>query len=155
MLKKSIGGFFVILGLIIPGVGSAGTVPESKDPIKVTIQDWTGQHFSTYVTAGLLEEMGYNVEIVVSDAITQHPAIAAGNIHLTSEVWTNNLGDLYTGLVEKGDIVVVGELGLEPKEGWIYPPYMEENALGYQVIKHFMIVQWRLALQKLFRREDW
>ena len=52
----------------------AGNVPESNNPIKVTIQDWTGQHFSTHVAAGLLKEMGYNVEIVVSDAITQHPA---------------------------------------------------------------------------------
>ncbi len=130
MFKKFVTGFFIVLGLMISGIVNAGTVPESKDPIKVTIQDWTGQHFSTYVTVGLLKEMGYNVEIVVSDAITQHPAIAAGNIHLTSEVWTNNLGDLYTGLVEKGEIVVVGELGLEPKEGWIYPPYMNEKCPG-------------------------
>jgi len=71
----------------------AGNIPESDDPIKVTIQDWTGQHFSTHVAAGLLKEMGYNVEIVVSDAITQHPAIASGNINLSTEVWTNNVGD--------------------------------------------------------------
>ena len=51
--------------------------------------------------------MGYNVEIVVSDAITQHPAVASGNINLSTEVWTNNVGDLYDGLVDKGDIVVV------------------------------------------------
>ncbi len=108
----------------------AGNVPENDDPIKVTIQDWTGQHFSTHVAAGLLKEMGYTVEIVVSDAITQHPAIASGNIHLSTEVWTNNVGDLYDGLVDKGDIVVVGELGLSPKEGWIYPPYMEERCPG-------------------------
>ena len=108
----------------------AGNIPESDDPIKVTIQDWTGQHFSTHVAAGLLKEMGYNVEIVVSDAITQHPAIASGNINLSTEVWTNNVGDLYDGLVEKGDIVVVGELGLSPKEGWIYPPYMDERCPG-------------------------
>ena len=29
----------------------AVNVPESNDPIKVTIQDWTGQHFSTHVAA--------------------------------------------------------------------------------------------------------
>mgnify|MGYP001185434143 CR=1 FL=1 len=57
-------------------------------------------------------------------------AIAAGNIHLQTEVWTNNVGDLYPDLVEKGDIIVVGELGLEPKEGWIYPPYMKEKCPG-------------------------
>ena len=99
----------------------AGNVPESDDPIKVTIQDWTGQHFSTHVAAGLLKEMGYNVEIVVSDAITQHPAIASGNINLSTEVWTNNVGDLYDGLVDKGDIVVVGELGLSPQRGLDLP----------------------------------
>ncbi|KZY32675.1 glycine/betaine ABC transporter substrate-binding protein, partial [Roseovarius sp. HI0049] len=29
-----------------------------------------------------------------------------------------------------GDIVVVGDLGLTPQEGWIYPPYMEEQCPG-------------------------
>ena len=130
MIKKCLLYFVTISVFLVNGVISLAGVPESKDPIKVTIQDWTGQHFSTYVAAGLLKEMGYNVEIVVSDAITQHPAIAAGNIHLQTEVWTNNVGDLYPGLVEKGDIIVVGELGLEPKEGWIYPPYMKEKCPG-------------------------
>ena len=117
-------------GIFFGNVLNASSYPENNDPIKVTIQDWTGQHFSTHVAAGLLKEMGYNVEIVVSDAITQHPALASGNIHLSTEVWTNNVGDLYDGFVDKGDIVVVGELGLSPKEGWIYPPYMEERCPG-------------------------
>jgi glycine betaine/proline transport system substrate-binding protein len=40
------------------------------------------------------------------------------------------LGDLYPNAVKSGDIVVLGDLGLEPKEGWIYPPYMEERCPG-------------------------
>ena len=67
----------IFLGLFFGNMLNASSYPESDDPIKVTIQDWTGQHFSTHVAAGLLKEMGYNVEIVVSDAITQHPAIAS------------------------------------------------------------------------------
>ena len=108
----------------------AGNVPESTDPIKVINNDWTGQLFSTAVMGGVLEEMGYNIEYVSAGALPQHPGIAQGNLHLQTEVWTNNVGDLYPGLVEKGDIVVVGDLGLEPKEGWIYPPYMEEKCPG-------------------------
>ena len=131
MLKISKLVSFAVTAVVVSGQALlAGNVPESNDPIKVTIQDWTGQHFSTHVAAGLLKEMGYNVEIVVSDAITQHPAIASGNINLSTEVWTNNVGGLYDGLVEKGDIVVVGELGLSPKEGWIYPPYKEQRYPG-------------------------
>jgi glycine betaine/proline transport system substrate-binding protein len=74
--------------------------------------------------------MGYNIEYVSAGPLPQHPGLAQGNLHLQTEVWTNNVGDLYPGFVEKGDIVVVGDLGLEPKEGWIYPPYMEEKCPG-------------------------
>ena len=116
--------------LSIGQLALAGNVPESTDPIKVINNDWTGQLFSTAVMGGVLEEMGYNVEYVSAGALPQHPGIAQGNLHLQTEVWTNNVGDLYPGLVEKGDIVVVGDLGLEPKEGWIYPPYMEEKCPG-------------------------
>ncbi len=108
----------------------AGNVPESKDPIKVIVNDWTGQHISTYIAGGLLKKMGYNVEYVTAGALPQHPGIAQGNLHVQTEVWTNNVGDLYPGLVKKGDIDVLGDLGLEPQEGWIYPPYMEEKCPG-------------------------
>ena len=111
-------------------IATAGNVPESTDPIKVINNDWTGQLFSTAIVGGLLQEMGYNIEYVSAGALPQHPGIAQGNLHLQTEVWTNNVGDLYPGLVDKGDIVVVGNLGLEPKEGWIYPPYMEEKCPG-------------------------
>jgi glycine betaine/proline transport system substrate-binding protein len=111
-------------------IAMAGNVPESTDPIKVINNDWTGQLFSTAIVGGLLQEMGYNIEYVSAGALPQHPGIAQGNLHLQTEVWTNNVGDLYPGLVDKGDIVVVGNLGLEPKEGWIYPPYMEEKCPG-------------------------
>ena len=108
----------------------AGNVPESSDPIKVIMNDWTGQLFSTEVVGELLQEMGYNIEYVSAGALPQHPGIAQGNLHLQTEVWTNNVGDLYPDLVNKGEIVVVGDLGLDPKEGWIYPPYMEERCPG-------------------------
>ena len=84
----------------------AASVPESSDPIKVIKNDWTGQLFSTEVVGELLKEMGYNIEYVSAGALPQHPGIAQGNLHLQTEVWTNNVGDLYPGLVEKGDIVV-------------------------------------------------
>jgi len=112
------------------GVATAGNVPESSDPIKVIKNDWTGQLFSTEVVGGLLKEMGYNIEYVSAGALPQHPGIAQGNLHLQTEVWTNNVGDLYPNFVDKGEIVVVGDLGLDPKEGWVYPPYMEEKCPG-------------------------
>ena len=72
----------------------AGNVPESSDPIKVIMNDWTGQLFSTEVVGELLQEMGYNIEYVSAGALPQHTGIAHGNLHLQTEVWTNNVGDL-------------------------------------------------------------
>ena len=96
----------IFLGLFFGNMLNASSYPESDDPIKVTIQDWTGQHFSTHVAAGLLKEMGYNVEIVVSDAITQHPAIASGNINLSTEFFNKNFFYIYYLFLYKWDIFV-------------------------------------------------
>ncbi|MEP2030295.1 MAG: ABC transporter substrate-binding protein [Paracoccaceae bacterium] len=108
----------------------AGNVPENTDAIKVILNDWTGQHFSTYVAGGLLEKMGYNIEYVSAGALPQHSGLSQGNLHFQTEVWSNNVGEIYPKAVESGEIVVLGDLGLEPKEGWIYPPYMEEKCPG-------------------------
>ncbi len=115
-------------GLSAPA--SAGTVPESKDPIKLAVNEWTGQHISAHIAGELLKKMGYNVEYVTAGAVPQFAAIAQGNLHAQPEVWTNNVGDIYPKAVASGDIKVLGQLGLEPREGWIYPPYMEEKCPG-------------------------
>ena len=136
------------------GVATAGNVPESSDPIKVIKNDWTGQLFSTEVVGGLLKEMGYNIEYVSAGALPQHPGIAQGNLHLQTEVWTNNVGDLYPNFVDKGEIVVVGDLGLDPKEGWVYPPYMEENGQACQITWRFMSVSKRLPQLQRFQMAE-
>ena len=131
MFKKlKIAAIAASIVAFVNGVAIAGNVPESSDPIKVIKNDWTGQLFSTEVVGELLKEMGYNIEYVSAGALPQHPGIAQGNLHLQTEVWTNNVGDLYPNFVDKGEIVVVGDLGLDPKEGWVYPPYMEEKCPG-------------------------
>ena len=95
--------------MVAAGSVSAGTIPESKDPIKVIKNDWTGQLFSTEVLGLMLQKMGYNIEYVSAGALPQHPGIAQGNLHVQTEVWTNNVGDLYPGLVDKGEIVEIGD----------------------------------------------
>lgn len=108
----------------------AHAAPESSDPIKLAINEWTGQHTSVHIAKILLEKMGYNVELVTAGSIPQLPAMAKGDIHANPEVWSNNSGEIYPKLVNAGDIVVLGQLGLQAREGWIYPPYMEEKCPG-------------------------
>ncbi len=102
----------------------------AEGTIKIAKNEWTGQHLSAQIAGEVLEEMGFTVEYVTAGAVPQFAAIADGSLHFNPEIWTNNVGDIYPKAVEAGDINVVGELGLEPKEGWFYPPYMEAKCPG-------------------------
>ncbi|MEE8506608.1 MAG: glycine betaine ABC transporter substrate-binding protein, partial [Kiloniellales bacterium] len=57
----------VAAALTLGPAGPAQAAPESKDPIKLTIHDWTGQYVTTHIMAGVLESMGYNIELVTAD----------------------------------------------------------------------------------------
>jgi len=107
-----------------------GARADSDDPIKVPVNEWTGQHISAHITGSLLKKAGYNVQYVTAGAVPQFAAIAQGDLHLQPEAWTNNVGDIYPKAVASGDIVVLGSLGLEPRESWIFPPYMKEKCPG-------------------------
>lgn len=106
------------------------TAAFAADPIKIAISEWTGQHISAHIAGAALQEMGFDVEYVTAGAVPQFSAIAEGSLHFQPEVWTNNVGDIYPKAIESGDIVNLGQLGLEPREGWFYPPYMEEQCPG-------------------------
>ena len=107
-----------------------GARADSHEAIKIAMNDWTGQHISAHITGSLLQKAGYTVEYIVAGAVPQFAGIAQGDLHLQPEVWTNNVGDIYPKAVESGEIVVLGQLGLQPQEGWIYPPYMNEKCPG-------------------------
>lgn len=129
-LKSTATAVFAAAVLATSSTAARAEVPESTDPIKVVLNDWTGQHVSATIAGELLKKMGYTVEYVSAGALPQFVGISQGNLHFQTEIWTNNITDLYPKSVASGDINILGDLGLEPKEGWLYPPYMEEKCPG-------------------------
>ena len=125
---KSLNG--TIAAALVAIVSVTGARADSHEAIKIAINEWTGQHISAHITGNLLQKVGYTVEYISAGAVPQFAAIAQGDIHLQPEVWTNNVGDIYPKAIESGDIVVLGQLGLQPQEGWIYPPYMNDKCPG-------------------------
>ena len=111
-------------------LGTSTLAAAADGPIKIAINEWTGQNLSAHIAGSVLQDMGYDVEYVTAGAVPQFAAIAEGSLHLNPEIWTNNVGEIYPKAVESGDILVAGELGLSPSEGWFYPPYMEEKCPG-------------------------
>lgn len=115
-------------GLVLASSGAA--FAESDETIRIPINEWTGQHISAHIAGSLFEKAGYTVEYVTAGAVPQFAAMSQGDLDVQPEVWTNNVGEIYPKAVESGDVIVVGSLGLQPQEGWIYPPYMAEKCPG-------------------------
>ena len=120
----------VAAAALFAAASTTGAWADSSDPIRIPINEWTGQHISAHITGTLLQKAGYSIEYVTAGAVPQFAAIAQGDLQLQPEVWTNNVGEVYPKAVERGDIEVLGQLGLAPQEGWIYPPYMADKCPG-------------------------
>jgi glycine betaine/proline transport system substrate-binding protein len=83
---RTIGAAALIAGLCLAG-GANAQVPESEDPIKLTLHDWTGQYITTEIMGRVLESMGYNVEYVQADYLAQFAGLEAGDLHVAMEMW--------------------------------------------------------------------
>ncbi len=108
----------------------AQDIPESSDPIVLSIHEWTGQHITTYVAGHILESMGYSIEYVTAAVLPSATAVADGNITGSLELWDNNLGDYYPGLMDEGKIENLGSMGIDAREGWLYPKHVEALCPG-------------------------
>jgi len=119
-----------ISGLVVGETAKAQSVPESKDSIVLAVNEWTGQHISTTIAGELLKKMGYNIEYVTAGYYPQLLAIQEGTLTATMEIWTTNVGEGFFDQVDNGSLEVVGHLGLDAGNGWIYPKYLEATCPG-------------------------
>ncbi len=108
---------------------SAGA-PESKDPIILTIHDWTGQYITTHIMGRVLEEMGYNVKFQQADYIAQFAGLESGDLHIAMEMWETTGKQAMDESLATGNTVDLGETGMDAKEEWWYPIYMKERCPG-------------------------
>ena len=109
------------VAMVTAGAVHAADVPESEDSIIIGINEWTGQHISSYIAGHILEKMGYNVEYKTAAMLPMGTAMADGNITLGLEMWDNNLGEWWPSQLENGAAEDLGTLGLDAREGVALP----------------------------------
>ena len=68
------------LGLSAAVKVSHAAAPESSDPIKLALHEWTGQHVSTYIAGEVLKKMGYTVEYVTAAYLPSATGLSDGNL---------------------------------------------------------------------------
>jgi glycine betaine/proline transport system substrate-binding protein len=103
---------------------------ESRDPIKLTLHDWTGQFVTTKIMGEVLKKAGYNIEYVQADYIAQFAGLKTGDLHVAMEIWETTGRDAMDEATATGNVENLGETGMQAIEEWWYPLYMKEKCPG-------------------------
>lgn len=108
----------------------AADLGAKDEPIKLAINEWTGQQITTRIAGHMLETAGYKVEYVTAGYQNMWQAVSEGQLDAAMEVWGSNVTDQYRQLNKEGKVEDLGELGLVAREGFIYPPHVAELCPG-------------------------
>ncbi len=127
MNKSIVAGLALALSA---GTASATDLGATDQPIKLAINEWTGQHVTTHIAGEILKAAGYDVEYVTAGYFNMYPAMGEGDIHAALEIWTSNVSDQFAEERDAGRVVEISDLGLDAKEGFAYPAHVEEICPG-------------------------
>ncbi len=130
MENRKIVGIVLGAALSLGLTGGAQAEVESKDPIKMTLHDWTGQLITTRIMGEVLKNAGYNVEYVQADYIAQFAGLKTGDLHVAMEMWETTGREAMDEATATGTVENLGETGMLAIEEWWYPLYMKEKCPG-------------------------
>lgn len=125
--KRAMAG--LALGAML-AAGPVAAAPESPDPIKITLHDWTGQLITSKMMGEVLKKAGYNVEYVPADYLAQFTGLESGDLDVAMEIWETTGRDAMDAAIATGKVVNFGETGMVAKEEWWYPLYVKEKCPG-------------------------
>lgn len=108
---------------------STASADGEKTVIKLAENPWSASALNVAVARILLEEqLGYPVEVVTIGESAQWPAIAAGDLHASLEVWPSGHADNVAEYIDNQKLVENGgPLGPVGKIGWYIPSYLLES----------------------------
>ena len=105
--------------------------PESNDPIKIALFDWTSVNLNAKILGGILTKMGYTVEYPTADYLSSlTTGLTNGDITVGVEFWDTTAGEAMAASMKTGQTERLGALGPKAKEEWWYPMYMKEKCPG-------------------------
>lgn len=118
-----------VASLMAVSGGALAAAPESSEPIKIVMNNWTSQNVLAIVVGDLLEKQGYTVEYVPSDTQLQFQAMANGDMHFQVEVWEGSMATAFEAAKAEG-LVDYGAHDAVTREDWWYPAYLNEVCPG-------------------------
>ena len=135
MLKKIFLSIFAIIGLILT-FGSEGayestlsTGTDDRPPVTLSYVAWDTEIASTHVLGEVLEEEGFNVDLVQLDPAIMFSSVATGEVDASVSVWAPNTHAAY--LERYGD--QFENLGVHTTgaiTGIVVPEYMDVDSIA-------------------------
>lgn len=119
----------ILLALLIT-FPTAAFVPESQEPIRIILNNWTSQIVLSKITGTLLERMGYRVAYATVTVDDQWGALRLGLEHVQVEVWEGTMSMESNRFLQKGLLTEAGDHAALTREDWWYPAYVEEMCPG-------------------------
>ena len=129
MIRKLLAGLALAAAVGTAPVAAA-ELGDTDKPIRLAINEWTGQHITTRIAGAMLEEAGYTVEYVTAGYMNMFQAMADGELSAALELWTSNIGEQFGELVAAGKLVEISDLGLDAREGFAYPAHVADLCPG-------------------------
>lgn len=109
----------------------AEAAPESKDPVKIALFDWTGVNLNAKIMGGIMEKAGYKVEYPTADYLSSlTTGLTTGDLTVGVEFWDTTAREAMVASDATGKTERLGALGPKSKEEWWYPEYMKEKCPG-------------------------
>ena len=102
--------------------------PESNDPIKIALFDWTSVNLNAKILGGIFEKLGYTVEYPTADYLSSlTTGLTNGDLDVALEFWDTTAGEAMKASDATGQTERLGALGPKAKEEWWFPEYMKEK----------------------------
>jgi len=118
------------LGVAMALVAAPAMAQVSSDPIRITTHDWSGQIVNANILSLILQEAGYNTELVQADYIAQFAGLRTGDLTVAVEIWETTGREAMDAAFATGEVINLGEGGMQAIEEWWYPSYMEDICPG-------------------------
>jgi glycine betaine/proline transport system substrate-binding protein len=122
----------ILAATLMCGVAQSAAAfePESADPIKFMIADWTSFSLQAEIMQLILQTYGYNTKTIQADDSGRYPGFEAGDIDIGMEVWQTTQSENFAKSVATGKVLDLGETGLKAREDWWFPEYMKAQCPG-------------------------
>ncbi|BCG81731.1 hypothetical protein MesoLj113b_52730 [Mesorhizobium sp. 113-3-3] len=102
------------LSLLTPSAQAAA--PESNDPIKIALFDWTSVNLNAKILGGILEKLGYTVEYPTADYLSSlTTGLTNGDLDVGLEFWDTTAGEAMKASDATGQTERLGKLGPKAK----------------------------------------